>query len=256
MANDIDVYHGTWNNEDGRELLNVLMSEISYMDVDGIDIPVNTVKCKNLSAKAFLSSNDVNVTACCLDVNYNNPDDVITMHVSPHFWQFIFSPRAERVVRPVKAISVLGARTAVRVAYKAFQMSQNYHWNGIDPCSGTLAKSHKEKIDSMSAWENTPFVDFKVLSKRTHFLLERKNKKLSCTQCETGRANINCAHKMCVKCCAVHVVGGNNEACNIATHKKRAAEKIANDGIDDNIDDGEGEGRVNDAGGEAEGQGL
>jgi hypothetical protein len=71
---------------------------------------------------------------------------------------------------------------------------------------------------------------------------------------------------MCVKCCAVHVVGGNNEACNIATHKKRAAEKIANDGIDDNIDDGEGEGRVNedggpgnnaaDAGGEAEGQGL
>ena len=47
---------------------------------------------------------------------------------------------------------------------------------------------------------------------------------------------------MCVKCCAVHVVGGNNEACNIATHKKRAAEKIANDdNIDDNIDDGEGE---------------
>jgi hypothetical protein len=73
---------------------------------------------------------------------------------------------------------------------------------------------------------------------------------------------------MCAKCCAVHVVGGNNEACNIATHKKRAAEKIANDdNIDDNIDDGEqGEGRVNedggpgnnaaDAGGEAEGQGL
>jgi hypothetical protein len=73
---------------------------------------------------------------------------------------------------------------------------------------------------------------------------------------------------MCAKCCAVHVVGGNNEACNIATHKKRAAEKIANDGIDDNIaDDGEGEGRVNedggpgnnaaeDAGGEAEGQSL
>ena len=98
----------------------------------------------------------------------------------------IFSPRAARVVRPVKAISVLGARTAVRIAYKAFQMSQNYHWNGIDPCSGTLAKSHKEKIDSMSTWENTPFVDFKVLSKHTHFLLERKNKKMSCTQCETG----------------------------------------------------------------------
>jgi len=82
-----------------------------------------------------------------------------------------------------------------------------------------------------------------------------------------GRANINCAHKMCVKCCAVHVVGRNNEACNIPTHKKRAAEKITNDGIDDNIDDGEGEGRVNedggpgnnaaeDTGGEAEGQGL
>jgi hypothetical protein len=63
-----------------------------------------------------------------------------------------------------------------------------------------------------------------------------------------------------------HVVRGNNEACNIATHKKRSAEKIANDGIDDNIDDGEGEGRVNedggpgnneaDAGGEGEGQGL
>ena len=80
---------------------------------------------------------------------------------------------------------------------------------------------------------------------------------MSCTECETGRANINCAHKMCAKCCAVHVVGGNNEACNIPTHKKRAAEKIANDdNIDDNIDDGEGEGRVNDAGGEAEGQGL
>ena len=69
---------------------------------------------------------------------------------------------------------------------------------------------------------------------------------------------------MCVKCCAVHVVEGNNEACNIATHKKRAAEKIANDGIDDNIDDGEGEGRVNEDEGpgnnaadvEGEGQGL
>ena len=264
MENDIDVYYGTWNNEDGRELLNVLMSEISYVDVDGIDKPVNTVKCKNLSAKAFLSSNDVNVTACCLDMNYNNPDDVITMHVSPHFWQFIFSPKADRVVRPVKAISVLGARTAVRIAYKAFQMSQNYHWNGIDPCSGTLAKSHKEKIDSMSVWENTPFIDFKVLSKRTHFLLERKNKKMSCTQCGTGRANIHCAYKMCVKCCAVHVVGGNNEACNIPTHKKRASEKIANDGIDDNVDDGEGEGRVNEDEGpgnnaadvEGEGQGL
>ena len=67
------------------------MSEISYVDVDGIDIPVNTVKCKNLSAKAFLSSNDVNVTASCLDVNYNNPDDVITIHVSPYFWQYLFS---------------------------------------------------------------------------------------------------------------------------------------------------------------------
>ena len=71
---------------------------------------------------------------------------------------------------------------------------------------------------------------------------------------------------MCVKCCTVHVAGGKNEACNITMHKKQAAEKIANDGIDDNIDDGEGEGRVNedggpgnnaaDAGGEAEDQGL
>jgi hypothetical protein len=73
-----------------------------------------------------------------------------------------------------RIIITLGARTVVRIAYKAFQMSQNYHWNGIDPCSGTLAKSHKEKIDSTSAWENTPFVDFKVLPKRTHFLLEKK----------------------------------------------------------------------------------
>ena len=59
LANDIDVYHGKW----GEEQLTIHFKEMKYHKVSGVDLDVNTIPCSGLSTTSLLQKNDVNATA-------------------------------------------------------------------------------------------------------------------------------------------------------------------------------------------------
>ena len=66
VANDVDVYHGKLGTGDN---IVVYMSFIGYIkDMDGLDVPINTVKCSNLSAALLISNKKLNATTPCLHV--------------------------------------------------------------------------------------------------------------------------------------------------------------------------------------------
>ena len=65
VANDIHVYHGQFG--DGK--LIVFGNYIDYSDgVNGLDVPINTMKCSNISAESFLTDDNLNATVSCLHV--------------------------------------------------------------------------------------------------------------------------------------------------------------------------------------------
>ena len=78
-ANDIDVYYDNSVNEPGCKLI-VDLSCINYQQIDSIDFEVNTIKCSNLSPDTFLANNDINVTACCFNVDFlSASDDLVSI---------------------------------------------------------------------------------------------------------------------------------------------------------------------------------
>ena len=93
-ANGIDVYHGEFaidedNVNEGdttssEKNLRVDMNAIEYKAVEGFTLEVNTVQCRNLSAKNFLKNNDINVTASCLHVDFSK-DELFELHVALQF---------------------------------------------------------------------------------------------------------------------------------------------------------------------------
>ena len=59
LANDIDVYHGKW----GEEQLTIHFKEMNYHKVSGVDLDANTIPCSVLSTTLLLQNNDINATA-------------------------------------------------------------------------------------------------------------------------------------------------------------------------------------------------
>ena len=105
------------------------------------------MECDNLSARSFLDNNDLNITACCFQVNVE-AEQIFTIHASPCFWQLIFQKVADRNIKSANTInaSTYGATTCVRMAYKAFQMGLPFSFGTINP-TGSIATSHKKKLD-------------------------------------------------------------------------------------------------------------
>ena len=203
-ANDCDMYYGTFTTDSEKSLV-VKLNCIAYQAVDSFDWEVNTVECDNVSPLGFLENNDLNITACCFHVNVK-AEQILSIHASPCFWQFLFQKKSERKIRTVNTadISKYGPTTCVRMAYKAFEMGFPFSFGGIDPTVGTIASSQKKKIDEMTEWPNSPFHEYQCNQCRSHFVIAKKHKKIKCSKCLTRLGNTACSSKMCKQCCLDH----------------------------------------------------
>ena len=173
--------------------------------LDGSTTEVNTVKMINLSCKKLVENNDINATAVAIEVvntapaeNGSDNDVSLRLEVSASFWEFLLG---RRILRPVFGKN--GARTLVRLAYKAFQMNLEFH-HDIDPRNENIFKSHREKIVEMNEkWPQSPFQNMRVLQARGNaFCLDPTSQPEECTLCKSAKMNKKCAVKRCKKCCS------------------------------------------------------
>jgi hypothetical protein len=205
-ADDIDVYYDNDDDGAGRKLI-VDLSCINYQQIGSISLEVNTIKCSNLSPDTFLANNDINVTACCFDVDFSSADDnLVSIHALPCFWQFIFEKSANRKLRVVKPYdtSEYEATTLVRMAFKAFELGCPFTFGDLDPTVGTIAASQKLKFDQMKEWNDSPFHQYQCNKVSTCYKIVKKHAKENCVQCLTVSCNKKCRSKMCKSCCAEH----------------------------------------------------
>ena len=216
-ANDIDVYHGEFTIEDKN--LTVDMNAIEYKAFEGLTLEVNTVRCRNLSAKNFLQNNDINVTASCLHVDFSK-DELFELHIAPQFWKFLFDQNVNRKVSPISRLGVQNATatTCVRIAFKAFEMGIPFEFGaGGDPTNGTLATSQKEKIDAMQMWDGNPFVHYNIKKINNHYIMQKKVAREQCTKCKSRYINSRCTFKLCSKCCVDQTTEGG--PCRVKSHR-------------------------------------
>lgn len=206
-ANDIDVYHGSFIDEADCKLI-VDLHCIDYQNIDSVDWEVNTIKCSNLSTDTLLANNDINVTACCFDVDFSREGNIlVSIHALPCFWQFIFERSENRKLRVVKPYDTAEyqATTLVRMAFKAFQLDFPFTCD-IDPTDGTIAESQKVKIDQMKHWSDNPFHSYQCNKFQSYYKIVKKHSKVTCVKCESAVGNKMCSSKMCKKCCLQHDV--------------------------------------------------
>jgi hypothetical protein len=148
------------------------------------------------------------------DDDSDNESDVLIdfdfdFHFAPEFWHFFLSSATERKLCAVSHAA--GSRSLVRLAFKSFEMgipfsSEKLDGTSIDPCADQLFASHKEKIEAMQRWEDSPF---RIMHIVTHMrggsFLKRLGKKLNCSDCKKGRGNKNCVRVCCKKCCLANI---------------------------------------------------
>lgn len=196
LANDIDVYHGSWG--DGDTIVH--FKEMKYHKVANLDLEVNAVPCSDLNISSILHNNDINSTAAAFDVQKIDGVISISVHTTPSYWKFLLTK--DHVIEPVIPGNC-DAKTFIRIAYKAYQMKLPYNMCGVNPHNGTIAKSHREKVETVQReWEQKPFRNMVVRSaKGGGYEIRREYKKLNCSKCEHGRANARCIGKWCSKCC-------------------------------------------------------
>ena len=193
-SNDIDLYHGT----DGNGSLCVLWDRIQYQNVDNVPLEVNTVECRNLNARNILDNNDINATAVVMEVTSVSPAVEYSFKIAPSFWKFLLTN--DHTLQAVKKESA-GARTFVRLVYKAFQMGLPYEADGIDPEGEILAKSHADKIEAMKDWQDNPFRYMNLTSSNNTFRLKKLIRSEKCVNCTTKAGNKQCPLRMCKRCC-------------------------------------------------------
>ena len=46
----------------------------------------------------MLANNDINVTACCFDVDFSK-DELVSIHAATCFWEFLFQNKTKRMIR-------------------------------------------------------------------------------------------------------------------------------------------------------------
>jgi hypothetical protein len=79
--------------------------------------------------------------------------------------------------------------------------------------SGTVYRSHKEKVKELEGWDLSPFTYMKLKETARGFVFEATVTKIDCVDC-TRRANKQCTAKLCKHCC----LANNQSKC--AAHGK------------------------------------
>ena len=225
VSNDIDVFHGDFTDDSSKDLF-VDKCSIQKFNVDGVELEVNTIKCNNLSPETFLANNGVNITASCIDIDFESGNMTASIFASSCFWTFLFQDHFERKVQAVNTINgdVCGANTCVRIAYKAFQMEEfeiQFTLGNIDFTQGTIAVSGKDKFDQMKNWSSSSFHEYQCNKVENHFVIAKQHKKVNCASegCDKW-ANKNCGHEMCKKCCMkLQRKSMKSSACSAAAHR-------------------------------------
>ena len=150
VANDIDVHHGQF--EDGK--LIVFRNYIDYIDdVNGLDVPINTVKCSNISAESFLTDDNLNATVSCLHVKSIAEDSTggkqvkFTIHVRPWLRQLLLRSISKKRIEVVNPCGLNNpTTTCVRDAYKSMQMKIKLNLVKLgDPAVGNFGKKSEAK---------------------------------------------------------------------------------------------------------------
>lgn len=222
IANDIDVYHGNWG--DGQ--VTVHFKDMKYHNLANLDLEVNAVPCSDLNITSLLHNNDINATAAAFGVKMIGGKINVSVHTAPSYWKFLLTE--DHVIEPVIPGNCT-AKTFVRIAYKAYQMNLPYDMCGVSPHNGTIAKSHREKMETIqkSDWEQQPFRNMVAMAvSKGGYEIRREYKKLDCSKCEHGRANARCVGKWCAKCCRKQ----DEKECNAHKdnlHQKRKAVAIS-----------------------------
>jgi hypothetical protein len=78
----------------------------------------------------------------------------------------------------------------------------------IGPSADPLFASHKEKIEAMQEWQDSPFSIMRIvtdMSAGAGSFLKRIAQKVNCSACKIGQANKTCVQEFCKKCCLVNI---------------------------------------------------
>ena len=228
VANDIDVYHGQFG--DGK--LIDFRNYIDYIDdVNGLDVPINTVKCSNISAESFLTDDNLNATVSCLHVKSIAEDSTggkqvkFTIHVRPWLRQLLLRSISKKRIEVVNPCGLDNpATTCVRDAYKSMQMKIKLNLVKLgDPAVGTLVKSQKAKVDKMKGWCDYPVPEYWIKPIRNYFILEKKHKAINCgsyaRRTHIAPNMLNRRYRAC--CIAFMSKKGNINTCKVKDHSSK-----------------------------------
>ena len=142
---------------DGKKL-SVHWHKIKYEELT-TELKLNTVGCSNLNTYTVLENNDINITGCCLGVDFRSGKGVVTVHVAECLLEFLLG--GDRVVKILDTVDTNdGANSCVRAAYKAYQHGLRVDLGEYDPQKGSISKASKEKIDKMNGWIHNPFSSY------------------------------------------------------------------------------------------------
>ena len=85
--------------------------------------------------------------------------NLFTIHVAPQFLQFIFEKNENRKITLINRseVQTASATACVRIEFKTFKRGFPFDFGaGGDPTNGSVAKSQKDKVDSMIMWDSNP----------------------------------------------------------------------------------------------------
>ena len=156
-----------------------------------IDIEINIVPCSNITTTSLMKNNDINATGVVLRVTAAKDKSTYSIdecEISPVFWEFLLS--SDHVLR-VNHPNRYGAKSLIRLAYKAFQMKLPFDSNGLAPFTETIAKSHVDKLKEMKNWKESPVFIYKANNAKKgggYELVSRINKHV-CMKCGSSTCN-------------------------------------------------------------------
>jgi hypothetical protein len=193
LANDIDVYHGSFGDGKTRRL--------SYVRnrLHQIATEVNQVKCECLNLQALTSNCDINAVQVSVHVHINEDGRIVKLEwlIGQSFWHFLLE---DSTMRPISSASP--AATLVRLAYKAMQHpTLDVNYGQLSCLSGHVFQSHKDKLQLIEQWSGSPFDGFRLVpqgGKSRTFVF----RSTTCARAEcTTKSNLKCIELLCATHC-------------------------------------------------------
>jgi hypothetical protein len=98
-------------------------------------------------------------------------------------------------------------------------ISKRLNGTAIDPSADPMFTSHKEKIEAMQQWQDSPYRIMHIVTDMSAgggSFLKRIAQKVNCSAYKIGRENKTCVQEFCKKCCLA-----NSEIKTCRAHGKK-----------------------------------